>query len=85
MKIIKYFFQAIIIYVFFFIGKLLGLNISRKVFSFIFSNIAPNFKSKKIIEKNLITFKNDLSDFEKEKIINSMWKNYGKTFIEYIF
>ncbi len=85
MKIIKYFFQAIIVYVFFFIGKLLGLSISRKIFSFIFSNIAPNFKSRKTIEKNLIIFKNNLSVFEKEKIINSMWKNYGKTFIEYIF
>ena len=85
MKIIKYFFQAIIVYVFFFIGKLLGLSISRRIFSFIFSKIAPNFKSKKIIKKNLSTFKNNLSVFEREKIISSMWKNYGKTFIEYIF
>ena len=85
MKIIKYFFQAIIVYVFFFIGKLLGLSISRRIFSFIFSKIAPNFKSKKIIKKNLINFKNNLSVFEREKIISSMWKNYGKTFIEYIF
>ena len=39
MKIIKYFFQAIIIYVFFVIGKLLGLNISRKVFSLYFQTL----------------------------------------------
>ena len=84
-KQINYFFQAIIIYLFFFIGKLLGLDLSKKFFSFLFSKIGPLFKSKIIIEKNLSNFNSNLSEEQKEKIISSMWKNYGTTFIEYIF
>ena len=30
-------------------------------------------------------FDNGLSNEDKNKITNSMWKNYGMTFIEYIF
>ena len=46
MKTFKYFFQSIIIY-FFIIGKAFGINYSRKIFAFIFQNLAPFFKSKK--------------------------------------
>ncbi len=84
LKPFLYFIQSILIYFFFLVGKLLGLKISRKIFSFIFLNIAPIFKSKKIIESNLKIFNQDLSDKEKKKIIENMWKNYGMTFIEYI-
>ena len=53
MKTFKYFFKFIIIYFFFIIGKAFGINYSRKIFAFIFQNLAPFFKSKKIIQKNL--------------------------------
>ena len=84
-KVINYFFQSIIIYIFFIFGKLVGLKLSRKIFSFIFLKLAPTFKSKKVIEKNLNIFKNNISVFERKKIVSNMWKNYGMTFIEYIF
>ena len=84
-KIINYFFQSIFIYLFFFVGKILGLKLSRKIFSVLFSVIGPLFKSKKIIKKNLDIFSHDSSSIEKKKIISSMWKNYGMTFIEYVF
>ena len=84
-KVIKYFFQAIIIYILFIFGRLLGMNTSRKLFSYIFNLLAPKFKSKQIIEKNINIFSPNLSELEKNQIISSMWKNYGKTFIEYIF
>ena len=84
-KVIKYFFQAIIIYILFIFGRLLGMNTSRKLFSYIFNLLAPKFKSKQIIEKNINIFSPNLSKLEKNLIISSMWKNYGKTFIEYIF
>ena len=84
-RIINYFFQSIIIYLFFLIGRLLGIKISRKVFSLLFYLIGPIFKSKKIINKNLEIFNKNISFKEKQKIINDMWKNYGKTFIEYIY
>ena len=84
-KIINYFFQSFIIYFFFFIGRILGLNLSRVLFGKLFTILGPLFKSKKIIEKNLSIFSSDMSQIEKKEIINKMWKNYGMTFIEYIF
>jgi len=84
-KKINYFIQSILIYLFFLTGRILGLNLSRKIFSSLFSTIGPIFKSKLIIEKNLEIFKKNISEIEKSKIIKNMWKNYGMTFIEYIF
>ena len=85
LKIINYFFQSTIIYLFFFIGRILGLNLSRKLFSKLFVFFGPFFKSKKIIDKNLDIFLNKNSSVNKKQIIKSMWENYGKTFIEYVF
>ena len=84
-KIIKYFFQSIVIYSFFLIGKLIGLKFSRKFFAIIFKKIGPLFKSKKIINKNLKIFSKNINENEVEKISLGMWENYGKTFIEYAF
>ena len=84
-KILKYLFEACFVYLFYIIGKLLGLNLSRKIFSYIFVYLAPFFKSKKVLYKNLEIFNKNLSHNEKKLIIKSMWKNYGMTFIEYIF
>ena len=85
LKNFNYFLQAVIIYFFFIIGKLLGKYLSKKVFSFLFSKLGPLFKSKDIIYKNLKIFNKNLNNYEREKIITNMWKNYGFTFIEYIF
>ena len=85
LKVINYFFQSIIIYTFFLIGKILGIRISRKLFSFLFLLLGPTFKSKKIINNNLNIFSKKQPALNKEKIIFNMWKNYGKTFIEYVF
>ena len=85
MKTINYFLQSIIIYLFFFIGFFLRLKISRNFFAFIFSSIGPFFKSKKIIMKNFDIVSNKIVDKDKKEIIKNMWKNYGMTFIEYIF
>ena len=84
-KIVIYFFQSIIVYFLFFIGGLMGLNNSRKIFSLIFSTVGPHFRSKKTINKNLEVFSPFFKNLKKEEVINEMWKNYGKTFIEYIF
>ena len=84
-KIFKYLIEAFLVYFFFLIGKLLGLKISRILFSYIFLKVAPFFKSKKIINTNLDNFQINLSKDKRLSIISSMWKNYGSTFIEYIF
>ena len=84
-KNLNYFLQSVIIYFFFFVGKIIGLNASRKLFSFIFTLIAPKFKSPDIIKKNLKIFSTSLSLKEEKEIISNMWKNYGMTFIEYMY
>ena len=84
-KFLKYFFQAVIVYFFFIVGKIIGLKFSRIIFSLIFKSIAPIFKSKKIIEKNLNIFELEVISINKNQIISEMWKNYGMTFIEYVF
>ena len=84
-KTLKYFLQSIFIYFFFILGRLIGLDLSRKIFSYIFFKIGPLFKSKKIVEKNLNIFSKQMPSINKDLIISKMWKNYGMTFIEYIF
>ena len=84
-KILKYFFEAIIIYTFFIIIKLFGLSISRAFFSFLFKRIGPLLKSKKTIKRNLNFFSNKISEKRKIEIEQNMWSNYGKTFVEYMF
>ena len=84
-KLINYFFQALIIYLFFLICRILGLNISRKIFSNLFLLVGPLFKSKKIIKKNFNIFSNSIKKINEDNISDSMWKNYGMTFAEYAF
>ena len=84
-KIVKYFFEAIIIYSFFLIGKLIGLSLSRRIFSFIFRKIGPLIRTNDLVIKNLMNFSNELTDDKKKEIIYEMWSNYGMTFIEYVF
>ena len=85
MKIIKYFIQAFIIYIFFIIIKILGLNISRKLFAKIFQIIGPLIKSEKTINVNLEKFLSSYNEEQKKNIKNKMWSNYGKVFVEYLF
>ena len=84
-KIIKYFFEALVIYLFFIIIKIAGLSASRILFSSIFKKIGPIIRSNDIIKKNLNIFSNNLSEKNKNEIEQNMWTNYGKTFVEYMF
>ena len=67
MKIIKYFIQAFIIYTFFILIKILGLNISRRLFAKIFQMIGPLIKSEKTINENLEKFLSSYNEEQKKK------------------
>jgi len=84
-KFFTYFIQSIIIYIFFILGKIMGITLSRKLFSYLFLKIGHNFKSKRLIESNLNIYSKNLTEIKRNLIISGMWKNYGKTFIEYVF
>ncbi len=84
-KIINYFFQTLLIYILFLIGRIVGIKISRILFAWLFKSLGFLFKSEKIIKKNIRTYSKDISNLEEKEIIKGMWSNYGMTFIEYIF
>ena len=84
-RTLNYFLQSLFVYLFFFIGRILGIKLSRKFFSGVFILIGPFFRSNKIINKNLKIFSSTISLKDKSRIVKDMWSNYGKTFIEYIF
>ena len=84
-KKIFYFIQALVIYFLFLIGFILGIKLSRIFFASLFSLFGQFFRSRKVIDKNLNIFLPNISDEKRNEIISNMWKNYGKTFIEYIF
>ena len=84
-KTIKHFVEALFVYFSFLIVKLIGLKLSRILFSFIFRMVGPIIRSNNIVEKNLKIFSSEVSDFKKKEIISKMWSSYGMTFVEYIF
>ena len=84
-KFINYFFQSFFIYLFFIIGRIIGLKVSRKLFASIFSIMGPVFKSKITIQNNLEIFSKKYPELNNKNITDNMWRNYGMTFIEYIF
>tara|TARA_B100000780_G_C21013823_1_gene406073 strand:- start:34 stop:903 length:870 start_codon:yes stop_codon:yes gene_type:complete len=84
-KTIKYFFQSLVVYLFFIIIKLFGLKLSRNFFSYLFNKIGPLIKSDQIIEENLSKFIGSYNEDKKKSIKVEMWSNYGKTFVEYLF
>ncbi len=85
MKIIKYFFEFIIIISLFCIFKIIGLKNASELGSILGKIIGPFFRSKNIIKQNIKIGLGDLDKKEEEKIIKGMWSNIGRTFSEYIF
>jgi len=85
MKIIKYFFQFIIILIFFVIFKILGKNNASNFAGKILSMIGPFFRSRKVIESNITKAIPNISSKDIKKIIHGMWINYGRILSEYVF
>ena len=85
MKNIKYFFQFIIIIIFFIFFKILGPNISSSISGKIFEFVGPFFRSKKLIHSNIRKAFSDINFNNLNKISKMMWNNYGRVFAEYVF
>lgn len=85
MQLIKYFFQFIIITLFFLIFKLIGYKKASILGSLIGSTFGPFFRSKKLVMSNIgraLPFKN--SD-EILIIQKKMWSHYGRILSNYVF
>ena len=85
MKIIKYFFEFIIIISLFCIFKIIGLRNASHLGSVLGRAIGPLFRSKKIIKQNIKIGLGEIDKKKEAEIINSMWSNIGRTFAEYVF
>ena len=85
MKSIKYFIQFLIISTLFLIFKILGLKYSSYISGKIVSFVGPIFRSKNLIQSNILKAFPDLKINQIEKISKKMWNNYGRILAEYIF
>ncbi|WP_440928556.1 lysophospholipid acyltransferase family protein [Candidatus Pelagibacter sp.] len=85
MKYIKYFFQFLIVIIFFLIFKILGPKLSSSLSGKFFEYIGPLFRSKKIIIANIQKAFPDIASVDLRKMIKLMWNNYGRIFAEYMF
>ena len=85
MKIIKYFFEFIIISFLFSIYKVLGLKISSLISGKLFEIFGPLFRSKKIIQSNIEKAFPKINLLGSNEIAKNMWNNYGRTLSEYMF
>ena len=85
MKNIKYFLQAILIFIFFIICKIIGYKQASNLGSLIGASIGPFLRPKNRLRDNI---KKAFLDIEEDKINNickNMWKNYGRILSEYNF
>ena len=85
MKVIKYIFEAIFVYLLFLIVRILGLKIGRKLISILFLSIGFFFKSKKIVKKNISYALGKIPENEVKNITKFMWRNYAYIFVEYLY
>ncbi len=85
MKIIKYFFEFILIIISFFIFKIIGYKHASNLGAIIGKKIGPFFRSNSKIQNNLKNSKIGNSSEERKIIIDNMWGNYGRILSEYMF
>ena len=85
MRKIRYFFEFIIIGIFFLIFKFLGLKMSSFLGGILGNTFGPLFRSKKLIQSNILKALPNLNEIQIKNIIHKMWNNYGRILSEYMF
>ncbi len=85
MKIFIYLIQFFIITLFLILFKILGYKMASNFGAFIGSFFGQMFRSKKLIEGNIKKALPKTSENEMEKIIKTMWSNYGRILSDYMF
>ena len=85
MKLVKYFFEYILIIILFILFKLLGYRMASELGCFLGKKFGPFFRSKEIIKNNLTKFDSTLTPEKLDNISEEMWGNYGRILSEYPF
>ena len=83
MKNLKYFLEFIIVSILFLIFRIIGYKNASYLGNILGRLIGPNFRSKKIIIKNIKNFNTTINDYDLNQIIEGMWGNYGRILAEY--
>ena len=84
MRIIRYFFEFILVIFFFLIFKIIGLKLSSKLGEIIGKYFGPLFRKKAIAKKNILIAFPNINETSIDQIIDDMWRNIGSIFGEYI-
>tara|TARA_B100000035_G_scaffold305047_1_gene305438 strand:+ start:18 stop:878 length:861 start_codon:yes stop_codon:yes gene_type:complete len=85
MKIIKYFFEFLVIINFFFIFKIIGYKNASNLGEVLGKILGPLFRSNSKILKNLQNSNIGNSEEDRNNIIKNMWGNYGRILSEYVY
>ena len=85
MKIIKYFFQFIIIYTLLILFKILGYKKASNLGAVIGSFFGPLFRSKNLVIDNIKKAIPNIKEDELIKLSKVMWSNYGRILSDYVF
>ena len=85
MKIIKYFFEFIFIYILLIIFKIIGYKNSSNLGAIIGKKIGPIFRSNTKIQNNLENSNIGNSQEDRKSLISNMWSNYGRILSEYVY
>jgi len=85
MRLIRYFFEYIVIIILFSLFKLLGYRNASELGYFLGKTFGPFFRSKKKIADNLNKFDTSLTSEKINKISQEMWGNYGRILSEYSY
>ncbi len=83
MKNIKYFFEFLVILILFFIFRVVGYKTASSLGYIIGKTFGPVFRSKKVITENIKNFNPLIKEYEINKILKTMWGNYGRILAEY--
>ena len=82
-KTIRYLFEAILGLNLLILTKILGLELSTKIFSWFLSSLGPRLKISNQARENLNLAFPNIKDAEIESIIFKMWKNIGMVAAEF--
>jgi Kdo2-lipid IVA lauroyltransferase/acyltransferase len=83
LRYVRYFFEAIPLYILFFFFRILPLNAASFLGGFIVERIGPLLKSHRIALKNLSTIFPSMEAHEKKRILKGMWNNLGRVVGEF--
>jgi len=84
MKIVRYFLEFILVIFFFLLFKIIGLKLSSDLGEIIGKYFGPLFRKRTIAKKNILIAFPDFNEKSINEMIDSMWKNIGRIFGEYI-